>query len=283
MNIGDYYIALVIGVLLGGALLYGLSALFSRNNNGYWDSRAQLLGKLKAQKYAYREYDDSAVQFLLQNPAGTELFFIPAGFEASSDTANANGGGSGAVSDYGLAAQDLISSTRGLHWRSCGVQSVSGRDLYFTFDVPQRADGKLFSSPEILFTVRSAENSPAAAAAVSDTDSAEVWDRINISGGAGTAANTAKAVQYQDFPAVNGGPEWNVTAPLAAISASYQESDFRQWIAKMRGFKAVHITGAHITLIAANPGFDSQLLEIYRQLESAGSAVENFLPETYWK
>ncbi|MDR6938923.1 hypothetical protein [Arcanobacterium hippocoleae] len=256
MGIGDYYIAIVIGLLIGGAVCYGLFAIFSGSNSGYWDSRAELIGKLRAKKYTYREYGKDAAQFLLHPSAAAKLFLDPAGVA-----------GIGVSSDIG--AHDLISNSRGLHWRSCGVQSADGRDLYFTCDIPQRPDGKLFSSPEILFI---AENDAAAG------------ETLDVAGTSGEGNALAAPTQNHAADIFRSKiAQWNAAAPLAESLAVYQGSDFAHWIEKMRGFKAVHIIGANITLAIEGQGFDAQLLEIYPKLAAAGSAVVEFLPQEYWQ
>lgn len=236
MNPGDYYILIVLVVLIGGTLLYGLFAMFAPNNKGAWDDTSRIVAKLRGKKYTYRDYDENATKFLLKNQE--QLAFWPAPEAA--------------------AAHDLVSSKQNIVWRSCGIHTVQSRDLYFTFQVPQRSDGLDFSSPEIFFTAaaESGDNAVHPEEQGADRDEPQFTTDIDA---------------------------WHAIALSADVTAAYQDSQIANWLGKMHGFKAMHVVGSEITLVVANQKFDATLLQLYPQLETASSAIIAFLPECYWK
>lgn len=258
MNLGDYYTLIVLAVLIGGALLYGLFAMFSRNNKGAWDDASRIVSKLRAKKYTYQEYGDDAAKFLLRTHE--QLAFWPAPKAA--------------------AAHDLVSGKEPIVWRSCAVHTAKSRDLYFTFQVPQRSDGAEFFSPEILFTP--CENGAAQdrnpAARLDETRRLDYESRLNEI----TRPEMQRAEQDESEITVRIG-NWKATALAVQTLSAYADSSIENWLEKMRGFKAVHIFGATVTLVIADQKFDSSLLQLYPQLTAASSAIGSFLPESCWK
>lgn len=258
MNLGDYYILIVLAVLIGGALLYGLFTMFSGNNKGAWDDTSRIVSKLRGKKYTYQEYGDDATKFLLRTRE--QLAFWPAPKAA--------------------AAHDLVSGKQPIVWHSCAVHAAQSRDLYFTFQVPQRSDGAEFFSPEILFTpldkMVAQDLNPAAS--LGKAGRLESGARLNE-----TVPPKIQKVNRDESQTTMQIGGWEATALAIETLRAYADSSLEKWLEKMRGFKAVHIFGATVTLVIADQKFDSSLLQLYPQLIAASSAIGSFLPESCWK
>lgn len=231
MNLGDYYIGIVIGVLFAGVSIYFFMTMFSRKNRGVWDQKAELIGKLHREKYKYRDQVENAQEFLLQD--SQKNYFWPA-------HENARG-------------YDLVSSKNPPFWRSCGVSNGDSKDLYFTYEIPQRNDGADFFSPEILFV------------SLND-DSTNLW-QIDVKKSAQVQARIGN---------------WDLFAVKDAVANEYVDSDFAQWLMQMRGFKAIHIVGKNVTLVVPKQSFDQSSIMLYPRLAAASSAICEFLPKEYW-
>ncbi|MDO5025879.1 MAG: hypothetical protein Q4E03_05120 [Trueperella sp.] len=138
---GDYFIFLFLVVIIGGVMVYALTALASKNNKGTWDERSRIRGKMRTKRWKVSDTVPNLKEFLLQGDVESAGQWPAAG---------------------GAPGVQAVTNTRELSWRSAILPRTASSTLFFTFDIPQRADGSEAALPEMLLPL-TGERSAAAA------------------------------------------------------------------------------------------------------------------------
>lgn len=139
---GDYFIYIFLVVIIGGVLVYAISALVSKNNKGTWDERSRIHGKMRAKRWKVNDTVPNLKAHLLPSAAESARQW-PA--------------------PSGAPGVQAVTNSRELNWRSGILPRTATSTLFFTFDIPQRADGGEAALPEHLVQLTGAERSEAVA------------------------------------------------------------------------------------------------------------------------